>query len=83
MITGIATQGFEALSDYYVRRYKVSLSRNGHTWSILSVSINLTLLVSKPITITVTMIILILIFIAILIATVTTTISPMKVSVKF
>ncbi|XP_044184811.1 uncharacterized protein LOC122964956 [Acropora millepora] len=36
LITGIATQGFEALSDYYVRRYKVSLSRNGHTWSILS-----------------------------------------------
>ncbi|XP_044162875.1 uncharacterized protein LOC122947546 [Acropora millepora] len=34
IITGIATQGFEALNDYYVRRYKVSHSRNGHTWSI-------------------------------------------------
>ncbi|XP_067043280.1 discoidin, CUB and LCCL domain-containing protein 2-like isoform X2 [Acropora muricata] len=33
IITGIATQGFEALSDYYVKRYKVSHSRNGHTWS--------------------------------------------------
>ncbi|XP_067044218.1 discoidin, CUB and LCCL domain-containing protein 2-like isoform X2 [Acropora muricata] len=36
IITGIATQGFEALSNYYVRKYKVSHSRNGHTWSILS-----------------------------------------------
>lgn len=36
IITGIATQGFEALSDYYVRKYKVSHSRNGRTWSILS-----------------------------------------------
>ncbi|XP_074639733.1 uncharacterized protein LOC141897950 isoform X2 [Acropora palmata] len=34
-ITGIATQGLEALSDYYVTRYKVSHSRDGHTWSIL------------------------------------------------
>jgi len=34
IITGIATQGFEALSDYYVKKYKVSHSRNGHTWSI-------------------------------------------------
>ena len=42
IITGIATQGFEALSDYYVRRYKVSHSRNGHTWSTFPVSINLT-----------------------------------------
>ena len=42
IITGIATQGFEALNDYYVRRYKVSHSRNGHTWSIFPVSINLT-----------------------------------------
>ena len=42
IITGIATQGFEALSDYYVSRYKVSHSRNGHTWSIFPVSINLT-----------------------------------------
>ena len=41
-ITGIATQGLEALSDYYVTRYKVSHSRDGHTWSILPVSINLT-----------------------------------------
>ncbi|XP_044162876.1 EGF-like repeat and discoidin I-like domain-containing protein 3 [Acropora millepora] len=32
-ITGIATQGFEALSDYYVKRYKVSHSRDGYTWS--------------------------------------------------
>ncbi|XP_074639737.1 uncharacterized protein LOC141897951 isoform X4 [Acropora palmata] len=36
-ITGIATQGLEALSDYYVRRYKVSHSRNGHTWSTFPV----------------------------------------------
>ncbi|XP_044162878.1 lactadherin-like [Acropora millepora] len=36
LITGIATQGFEALSDYYVKRYKVSHSRDGYTWSILS-----------------------------------------------
>ena len=42
IITGIATQGLEALSDYYVRRYKVSHSRNGHTWSTFPVSINLT-----------------------------------------
>ena len=42
VITGIATQGFEALSDYYVRKYKISHSRNGHTWSIFPVSINLT-----------------------------------------
>ena len=41
VITGIATQGLEALSDYYVRRYKVSHSRNGHTWSTFPVSINL------------------------------------------
>jgi len=34
IISGIATQGFEALSDYYVKTYKVSHSRNGHTWSI-------------------------------------------------
>ncbi|XP_074639740.1 discoidin, CUB and LCCL domain-containing protein 2-like isoform X2 [Acropora palmata] len=34
IITGIAAQGFEALSDYYVKKYKVSHSRNGHTWSI-------------------------------------------------
>jgi len=33
-ITGIATQGFEALSDYYVKRYRVSHSRNGLRWSI-------------------------------------------------
>ena len=42
IITGIATQGFEALSDYYVMRYKVSHSRDGHTWSTFPVSINLT-----------------------------------------
>ena len=41
ILTGIATQGFEALSDYYVRRYKVSHSRDGYTWSIFPVSINL------------------------------------------
>ena len=41
-ITGIATQGFEALSDYYVKTYKVSHSGNGQTWSIFPVSINLT-----------------------------------------
>ena len=42
-ITGIATQGFEALSDYYVRKYKVFHSRNGHSWiSIFPVSILLT-----------------------------------------
>ena len=40
-LTGIATQGFEALSDYYVRRYNVSHSRDGYTWSIFPVSINL------------------------------------------
>jgi len=40
-ITGIATQGFEALSDYYVKRYRVSHSRNGLRWSIFQVSINL------------------------------------------
>ena len=41
IITGIATQGFEALSNYYVKRYKVSHSRNGHTWSrIFPVSIS-------------------------------------------
>ena len=42
LITGIATQGLEALSDYYVRRYKVSHSRDGHTWRTFPVSINLT-----------------------------------------
>ena len=42
IITGIATQGFEALSDYYVSKYEVSHSRNGHTWSAFPVSINLT-----------------------------------------
>ena len=42
IVTGIATQGFEALSDYYVRRYKVSHRRTGHTWSTFQVSINLT-----------------------------------------
>ena len=42
IISGIATQGFEALSDYYVKTYKVSHSRNGHTWSIFPVGINLT-----------------------------------------
>ena len=42
IITGIATQGFEALSDYYVKRYKVSHSRDGYTWSTFPVSINLT-----------------------------------------
>jgi len=42
VITGIATQGLEALSDYYVRRYTVSHSRNGHTWSTFPVSIDLT-----------------------------------------
>ena len=42
IITGIATQGFEALRNYYVRRYKVSHSRNGHAWSTFPVSINLT-----------------------------------------
>ncbi|XP_074639744.1 lactadherin-like isoform X2 [Acropora palmata] len=36
-ITGIATQGFEALSDYYVKRYRVSHSRNGLRWSIFQV----------------------------------------------
>ena len=41
-ITGIATQGFEALSDYYVKMYKVSHSRDGYTWSTFTVSINLT-----------------------------------------
>ena len=40
-LTGIATQGFEALSDYYVRRYNVSHSRDGYTWSTFPVSINL------------------------------------------
>ncbi|XP_067043277.1 lactadherin-like isoform X1 [Acropora muricata] len=34
IITGIATQGLEALSNYYVKRYKVSHSRDGYTWSI-------------------------------------------------
>ena len=42
VITGIATQGLEALSDYYVRRYTVSHSRNGRTWSTFPVSIDLT-----------------------------------------
>jgi len=39
VITGIATQGLEALSDYYVRRYKVSHSRDGHTWRKVSISV--------------------------------------------
>ena len=81
IVTGIATQGFKALSDYYVRRYKISRSRNGHTWSIFPVSINLTELV-KSITITVTMIILTVIFIVMLITTTTTTISPLKLKFK-
>ncbi|XP_067042771.1 discoidin, CUB and LCCL domain-containing protein 2-like isoform X2 [Acropora muricata] len=34
VITGIATQGFEALSDYYVINYNFSHSRDGHTWNI-------------------------------------------------
>ena len=42
IITGIATQGLEALSDYYVRRYKVSHNRAGHAWSTFPVSIDLT-----------------------------------------
>ena len=42
IITGIATQGLEALSNYYVKRYKVSHSRDGYTWSIFPVSIDLT-----------------------------------------
>ena len=42
IITGIATQGLEALSNYYVRRYKVSHSRDGYTWSIFPVSVDLT-----------------------------------------
>jgi len=67
-ITGIATQGFEALSDYYVKRYKVSHSRDGYTWSTFPVSINLTQFI-KSITITVTMTILIVVFIVILRAT--------------
>ena len=37
VITGIATQGF----DYFVRSYNLSHSRDGHTWSIFPVSINL------------------------------------------
>ena len=41
-ITGIATQGFEALMDYYVRRYRVSHSRNGLKWRTFPVSIDLT-----------------------------------------
>ena len=39
IITGIATQGLEALVDYYVRKYKVSHSRDGHTWSTVSITV--------------------------------------------
>ena len=41
VITGIATQGFEALSDFYVINYNFSHSRDGHTWNIFPVIINL------------------------------------------
>ena len=39
IITGIATQGLEALVDYYVRRYKVSHSRDGHSWNTVSINV--------------------------------------------
>ena len=39
IITGIATQGLEAPSDCHVRRYKVSHSRDGHTWSTVSITV--------------------------------------------
>lgn len=41
-ITGIGTQGYESVSNYYVKKYKVSHSRDGNTWNFFSVSINLT-----------------------------------------
>lgn len=42
IVTGISTQGFEALSDNYVTSYNISHSRDGHIWSIFPVSISLT-----------------------------------------
>ena len=43
IVTGIATQGFKSsINDYYVKKYMVSYSRDGNTWSFFPVSINLT-----------------------------------------
>ena len=43
IITGVATQGFEALNNnYFVGSYNLSRSRDGKNWSIFQVSINLT-----------------------------------------
>ena len=43
IITGVATQGFEALdNNYFVGSYNLSHSRDGQNWSIFPVSINLT-----------------------------------------
>ena len=41
-IIGVATQGFQALITYFVRSYNLTHSRDGQTWSIFPVSINLT-----------------------------------------
>ena len=44
VITGIATQGFETLSDFYfVKEYEVAYIRDRKTWKVLPVSINLIL----------------------------------------
>ena len=33
IVTGIATQGFSGVNDYYVKQYKVVYSRDGVRWN--------------------------------------------------